>query len=287
MTETFESYRLLLFAIAYRMLGSAMEAEDIVQETYLRYQATPPDEIRSLKAFLSTVTTRLCIDYLKSAKAQREAYFGTWLPEPIRTAQRTEDNADENTLDMFNESLSMAFLVLLEKLNPLERAVFLLREVFEYDFAEIGSMVGKPETACRKALQRARQAIHAEKARFHSTPEEHRTIFSKFIQAYTVGDLTGLVAVLAEDVTIWSDGGGKASAATHPIVGRERVIAFIMGLMRRAPSNITIEFPEINGRMGMVVRRDGVVVVTLLADVEAGQITALRFIRNPDKLQHV
>lgn len=285
MAETFESYRPLMFAIAYRMLGSAMEAEDIVQEAYLRYQDTPPDEIRSLKAFLTTVTTRLCLDQLKSAKAQREAYFGTWLPEPIRTTQQAEES--EGTLGTLNESLSMAFLVLLEKLNPLERAVFLLREVFEYHFAEIGTMVGKPETTCRKALQRARQAIHAEKARFHSTPEEHRTIFSKFIQAYTVGDLNGLVAVLAEDVTVWSDGGGKASAATHPIVGRERVIAFIMGLMRRAPSNITIEFPEINGRMGMIVRLDGTVVVTMLADVEAGQITAIRFVRNPDKLQHV
>ncbi len=288
-SELFESYRPLMFGLAYRMLGSAMEAEDIVQEAYLRYLSAEPHSIRSLKAFLTTVVTRLSLDHLKSAQAQRESYFGSWLPEPLLTGQSDSEalSADPDALTALNESLSLALLTLLEKLTPVERAVFLLREVFEYDFAEIAAMVGKSEAACRQALHRARQFINAESVRFSSTAEEHQMIFGQFMQACLVGDLDGLLATLSADVSAWSDGGGKASAATRPVFGRESVAAMLLGLLRRMPPNAQLELAEINGRWGIVVRQAGAVVVVMSADVAQGKITTLRFIRNPDKLRRL
>ncbi len=291
MSDNFETFRPLLFAIAYRMLGSAMEAEDIVQEAYLRYSATPPEHIRSLKPFLSTVVTRLCLDQLKSARAQRETYFGPWLPEPVLTEPpafgSSPGHDDAFALTALNESLSMAFLVLLENLNPVERAVFLLREVFDYDYAEIAGMVGKSESACRQIFHRARQFVSAQKPRFSSTPEEHRAIFGQFLQACAVGDLNGLMAVLAADVTAWSDGGGKASAAIRPVLGRENVAALMLGLLRRKPADAQMEFAEINGQAGIILREQGAALVVITADVAQGQITALRLVRNPDKLRGI
>jgi RNA polymerase sigma-70 factor, ECF subfamily len=281
MVEDFEQHRPLMFAIAYRMLGSAMEAEDIVQEAYLRYQAAPADSIRALKPFLTTIVTRLCLDQLKSARVQRETYYGPWLPEPVLTAQ------DDGGLAALNDSLSMAFLVLLEQLNPVERAVFLLREVFDYDYSEIAEMVGRSESACRQALHRARQHVHTEKPRFDSTPEQHRAIFDQFWEACSVGDLDGLVSLLAEDVTAWSDGGGKASAATRPLVGRQRVIAFVLGLMKQSPEGVRYEVAQINGGPGLIVRQHDTIAVILTLDVAQDKITGLRFIRNPDKLRLV
>lgn len=288
-SETFESYRPLMFALAYRMLGSAMEADDIVQEAYLRYSSAEPHSIRSPKAFLTTVVTRLSLDHLKSAQAQRESYFGPWLPEPLLTGQSVSEalSADPDALTALNESLSLALLTLLEKLNPLERAVFLLHEVFDYAFAEIAAMVGKSEAACRQALHRARQFINAERPRFRSTAEEHQAIFGQFIQACTAGDLDGLLATLSADVTAWSDGGGKASAATRPVFGRKAVAAMLLGLLKRMPSDAHMELAEINGRLGILVRQAGAVVVVMSADVAQGKVTALRFIRNPDKLRRL
>src|SRR3954466_16146302 len=203
----FEAYRPLMFSIAYRMLGSVTEAEDIVQEAYLRYQATPTDEIVSHKAFLSTIVTRLCLNQLQSARAQREAYIGPWLPEPVLTG------VDERFAPLqqaeLHESLALAFLVLLEQLTPLERAVFLLREVFDYDYAEIAAIVGKAEAACRQLLRRAKQHIADHRPRFKPTPEAHRQILTHFLQAVGSGELAGLLAMLADDVELWADGGGK------------------------------------------------------------------------------
>jgi RNA polymerase sigma-70 factor (ECF subfamily) len=288
-SELFESYRPLMFGLAYRMLGSAMEAEDIVQEAYLRYLSAEPHSIRSLKAFLTTVVTRLSLDHLKSARVQRESYFGPWLPEPLLTGQSGSEalSTDPDALTALNESLSLALLTLLEKLNPVERAVFLLREVFEYDFAEIATMVGKSEAACRQALHRARQFINAESVRFSSTAEEHRVIFGQFMQACLAGDLDELLATLSADVSAWADGGGKAKAATRPIFGREGVAALLLGLLRRMPPDAQLELAEINGRLGILVRQAGAVVVVMSADVAQGKITALRFIRNPDKLRRL
>ena len=278
--QDFEALRPLLFAIAYRMLGSAVDAEDVVQEAYLRYQATDPHSIRSTKAFLTTVVTRLSIDQLKSARHQRESYVGAWLPEPLLTTAGDQP-AD---LAALNDSLSTAFLVLLETLNPVERAVFLLHEVFDYDYAAIAEIVGKSEAACRQALHRARTALRSGKPRFQSSADEHRLVFTRFLEACAEGDVEGLEAVLAADVTAVSDGGGKASAATRPLHGPKVVAALMLGLFKRAPAGLEYELADINGRTGLIIRQDGATVVTFTADVVDGKITAIWAMRNPDKL---
>src|SRR5215472_13102817 len=217
MVESFESYRSYLFALAYRMLGSAMDAEDMVQETYLRYQTTPPETIRSLKAFLTTIITRLCMDQLDLARRKRELYVGPWLPEPILTATTPEAGDPERRVDM-EESISFAFLMLLEQLQPFERAVFLLREVFEYEFAEIATMLGKSEVACRRSFSRAKRHLSEHRPRFPASAQTHRQLLSGFFQAVQGGDMTPLMDLLSEHVTLWADAGGKIKqAALHPI----------------------------------------------------------------------
>src|SRR5712671_4710868 len=195
MVESFESYRTYLFAIAYRMLGSAMDAEDMVQETYLRYQATQQETIRSLKAFLTTILTRLCMDQLHLARRKRELYVGPWLPEPILTAT-TSDAADPEKRVETQESISLAFLVLLEQLQPFERAVFLLREVFAYEFAEIASILEKSEAACRRSFSRAKQHLVDRRPRFPPAPEMHRQLLTSFLAAVRSGEMTTLTDLL-------------------------------------------------------------------------------------------
>src|SRR5437868_2182162 len=175
MVESFESYRSYLFAIAYRMLGSAMDAEDMVQETYLRYQSTPRDDIRSLKAYLTTILTRLCMDQIQLARRKREQYVGPWLPEPILTEEIPEAADPQERVEK-EESISLAFLILLEQLQPFERAVFLLREAFEYEFAEIAGMLEKSEAACRRSFSRAKQHLRAQRPRFQPPPDQHRQL---------------------------------------------------------------------------------------------------------------
>lgn len=279
--EQFEPLRPLLFSIAYRMLSSVRDAEDIVQEAYLRFQAARREEIRSPKAFLTTVVTRLSIDHLRSAQSQREMYVGAWLPEPLMT----DPTSEPDTIAALNESLSTAFLMLLEKLNPVERAVFLLREVFDYDYPTIADIVGKGESACRQAFHRAREAIHRDKPRFHSTPQEHDLVFGQFLQACMQGDLHGLESVLAEDVVSMSDGGGKVSAATRPLVGVKVVSAFFLGLVKRAPAGVEYQIAPVNGRTSLIVREQGMVTVVITATVSDGKISALWAVRNPDKLR--
>src|SRR6266567_1676777 len=192
MTESFETYRTYLFAIAYRMLGSAMDAEDMVQETYLRYQSTPKDSIGSLKAFLTTIISRLCVDQLHLARRQREQYLGPWLPEPIMTADsRAVINPEERVEK--EESISMAFLLLLEQLQPVERAVFLLREVFDYDYAEIASFLGKSEAACRRWFSRAKKHLADHRPHFQASPETQRQMLISFQQALQAGEMTALM----------------------------------------------------------------------------------------------
>src|SRR5579864_7244443 len=220
MAESFESYRSYLFSIAYRMLGSAMDGEDLVQETYLRSQGTPPETIRSLKAFLTTIMIRLCVAQLQLAHRKRELYVGPWLPEPILTAATpaSEDPAERVERE---ESISLAFLMLLEQLQPFERAVFLLHEVFEYDFAEIATMLDKSEAACRRSFSRAKQHLREHRPRFPASRETHRQLLSGYFQAVETGETTALMNLLSEDVTLWADGGGKVKqAALRPIVGR-------------------------------------------------------------------
>jgi RNA polymerase sigma-70 factor (ECF subfamily) len=254
-----------------------------VQESYLRYVATERESIRSLRAFLTTVVTRLSIDRLKSAQSQRESYVGAWLPEPLLTAPG--DQPAE--LTVLNDSLSMAFLVLLEKLNPVERAVFLLREVFDYDYPTIASILDKSESACRQALHRAREAIHSEKPRFRSTAEEHRRVFTQFLQACAQGDVQGLEALLAADVSAVADSGGKVSAATRPLYGAKAVGALMLGLFKRAPADLQYEMTEINGRAGLMVRQAEGLVLVIMAEVLEGKITAIWSMRNPDKLRRL
>lgn len=284
--DTFESYRPLMFSIAYRMLGSAMEAEDIVQEAYLRYRATPPETIRSPQAFLSTVVTRLCLNQLQSARAKREDYVGPWLPEPILTADSTL--LSPATQVSAYESISMAFLVLLEKLTPVERAVFLLREVFDYEYAEIAEIVEREEAACRQLFSRAKKHIAENRPRFKTSPESHRQILERFLQAVGAGDLDGLTHLLAEDVTVWSDGGGKVTAARKPVRGRELVARFFLNLRKFAPEGVRVDIAEVNGVTSIIFRdKEGTPLFVISPQTGDGLIHTVWAVGNPDKLKHV
>ena len=282
--ESFETYRHYLFAIAYRMLGSAMDAEDMVQETYLRYQTTKPETIHSLKAYLTTILTRLCMDQLDLARRKREVYVGPWLPEPILTAE-TPEAADPEKRVETEESVSLAFLVLLEQLQPFERAVFLLREVFEYEFSEIATMLDKSEAACRRSFSRAKLHLRAHRPRFPASSQTHQQLLNRYFQAVQGGDMTPLMNLLSENVTLWADGGGKVKqAALRPIHGRDAVARFSLGTRRFWPENSRVELEEVNGQPALIVRTGDHAFAVLTIDVEQGQIQAIRIIANPDKL---
>lgn len=278
--QTFEGYRPLLFSIAYRMLGTVMEAEDAVQEAYLRYMATEPKTIQTPKAFLTTVVTRLCLDQLKSARVKREAYIGPWLPEPLLTT----DAPDE--LLARHESIAMAFLVLLETLSPVERAVFLLREVFDYDYEQIATIVEKSESNCRQLNHRARRYIQERRPRF-APPPQQEAIVDAFMAAFATGDVQQMEGLLAHDVQLWSDGGGKASAATRPLAGQATVLRFLAGLWAKRPADARISRVESNGAPSLVIWiGDTLLGVVNLRCVD-GVIAEVRFVVNPEKLQHV
>jgi RNA polymerase sigma-70 factor, ECF subfamily len=287
MVESFESYRPYLFAIAYRMLGSAMDAEDMVQETYLRYQTTLPETIRSLKAFLTTILTRLCMDQLHLARRTREVYVGPWLPEPILTATTPESDDPEKRVET-EESISLAFLVLLEQLQPFERAVFLLREVFEYEFVEIATMLGKSEAACRRSFSRAKKHLSEHRPRFPASPQTHQRLLNGYFQAVKGGDMTPLMDLLSENVTLWADAGGKIKqAALRPIVGRDAVARFSLGTVRFLPEDYRLEMAEVNGQPAVIIRTGGRALLVLTIEVEAEHIQAIRLMANPDKLARV
>ncbi len=277
----FDPHRPLLFSIAYRMLGSVMDAEDVVQEAYLRWQRAPEAEIRSPRAYLSAIVTRLCIDQLHRVKARREEYVGPWLPEPLPT----EPAPDVTAVDA---SLSMAFLVLLESLTPTERAVFILREVFDYDYDEISRLVGKGEANCRQIARRARQSVAARRPRFESSPEQEERLMESFLDACLGGDMEALLALLSEDVALWSDGGGKTRAALNPIHGAEKVARFFFGVLRKAPPGFVVRRASINGRPGLVgYFGDGRPHSVAAFDVAEGSIRAIRLVVNPEKLRAV
>jgi RNA polymerase sigma-70 factor, ECF subfamily len=291
MAESFETYRRYLFAIAYRMLGSAMDAEDMVQETYLRYQSTPPETIISLKAFLTTIISRLCVDQLHLAHRQREQYLGTWLPEPIITADTLEVTSPEERVDR-EESISMAFLLLLEQLQPVERAVFLLHEIFDYDYAEIAGFLGKSEVACRQWLSRAKKHLADHRPRFVAPPETQREMLVRFQQALQAGEMAPLMTMLAEDVTFRADGGGKVKGvAIHEVFGRDEVARFILSnspiFRSTLPADSRAELAEVNGQPALITRSGKRAFSVLTLDVEAEQIKAIRFVANPEKLAHV
>jgi len=285
---THEDLRPLLFSIAYRMVGSVSEAEDIVQEAFLRiYRAedegTP---IESPKAYLSAVTTRLSIDHLRSARVRREQYVGEWLPEPLLTDETAPDAAAHaETAD----SLSMAFLVLLESLTPVERAVFLLREVFDYDYAEIAGIVERSEDNCRQLYVRARRHIDERQPRFDASRRHRDELVERFFAAAERGDLAALEEMLAADVVVYGDGGGKAPSWPQPIVGRNRVAKLIAGTLRQVRELGASYRPvHINGQPGIVfVDDEDRIGAVMSIDVADGLVQTIRGITNPDKLQHL
>jgi RNA polymerase sigma-70 factor (TIGR02957 family) len=288
-------FRSLMFSIAYRMTGSVSDAEDIVQEAYLRLTRALRDGARvaSPKAYLATVTTRLAITHLRSARVRREAYVGTWLPEPLveggldPVAPATAPDPAERA--EMSDSLSMAFLVLLESLTPTERAVFLLHEVFGYDYAEIAEITGKSEPNCRQIFTRARHHIDEGKPRFEASRAQRDEVASRFFDAVNGGDLNSLLELLAPDVVVMGDGGGKAQARREPTHGAERVARFLLGLFRRAQKEGLYGEPAVvNGQPGAVAYdAEGRVVSVFALDIADGLVQAVRSVVNPDKLQHL
>ena len=282
--EEFEELRPLLFAIAYRILGSVAEAEDAVQETYLRYESSAT-EPTSTKAFLSAVVTRLSIDVLRSARVRREEYVGQWFPEPLVT-DPYEDPARSAELA---DSLSMAALLLLERLSPLERAVFVLRDVFGFGFPEIASAVDRSEAACRQLAVRARRHMDNGRPRFEADRQEREELAARFFDAVRDGDVDGVRELLAADVQMVGDGGGKAPAFAKGVVGADnvaRVLASIFPVLAMVEART--EPREVNGQPGAILRdRDGKVAGTLTLDVLDGRIQTIRAVVNPDKLGHL
>jgi RNA polymerase sigma-70 factor, ECF subfamily len=284
--ERFESHRPLMFSIAYRMLGSVTEAEDMLQEAFLRYQNTARNEIISVKAFLSAIVTRLCINRLESAQRQREMYIGTWLPEPI--LKNHEETIDTVRHVELHESLSMVFLILLEQLTPLERAVFLLRQVFDYEYAEIAELIEKDEGACRQLFSRAKKHISENRPRFQPNPELHREMLEQFLAAINAGKIDGLLQLLSEDVTLWADGGGKARGAIlEPLHGRETVARFVIASPRLAMGQLEPRIVSLNGEPALLLRTLGQTRFVVMISVDQTSVREIRVIGNPDKLKGV
>jgi RNA polymerase sigma-70 factor (ECF subfamily) len=283
-TEEFEELRPLLFSIAYRILGSVAEAEDAVQETWLRYKASPAQPV-SAKAFLSAAVTRISIDVLRSARVRREEYVGQWFPEPLLT----DPYGDPERSAQLADSVSMAALLLLERLSPLERAVFVLREVFGFAFPEVASAVGRSEAACRQLAVRARRHMDAGRPRFEADRREREKLAARFFGALREGDVEGLRELLAADVQLVGDGGGKTPQLARAIIGAEnvaRVLASIFPWLARI--EVGLESHEVNGQPGAIFRdRDGKVLYVLALDVLDGQIQTIRSVSNPDKLRHL
>jgi len=285
--EEFEQYRVLLFSIAYRMTGSASDAEDLVQETYLRYQASAGQQIVSLKAYLSTIVTRLALDYLKSARVAREEYIGAWLPEPILTSQ---DGGFPLAKLEQREDLSLAFLRLLEALSPPERAVFLLHEVFVYSFSEIGTMLEKSPANCRQIFHRARQALQDKRARFEAEPQRQRQLLFSFLSASQAGDIASLTSLLAQDAVSWSDGGGKVQTSLKPVYGRQAVARLWSFWLGPGPKNqppLAYTQAEVNGSPAILGWVEGNLAVVLSLSLSPDGIQEIYALLNPDKLAYL
>jgi RNA polymerase sigma-70 factor, ECF subfamily len=283
--DVFQAYKSMLFSIAYRMLGNVMDAEDCVQEAYLRWHRAVEsgESVRSPKTYLCTIVTRLCIDQLRSARAQREAYMGVWLPEPL-----VEPNApDLAEMAALSESLSMAFLLLLEHLSPVERAVFLLHQVFDYEYGEIAHIVGKSEENCRQIVRRAGQHLHARHHHYDVSFEQREQLTHQFIRACASGDMDGLLAMLTDDVVLHSDGGGKVRAALKPIYGPSKVARGLFGLQRKAPPGFNSLVAIVNGQPGLVSYLNGVPFAVVALDIVENRIREIDIVVNPDKLQHI
>lgn len=276
-------YRRLLFGIAYRMLGTVSEAEDAVQETYLRWHRSADDEVRSPKAWLTTTVTRLCIDQLRKAKARREFYVGPWLPEPFGTLEP----ADPTDRAELADDLSLALLIVLERLSPPERAAFVLHEAFDQGYDEIATILGKSEAACRQLVHRARERVHQDRPRFAVSRDHKLRLAAQFFAAAQSGDLASLTRLLTADAVLLADGGGKAKSALNPIRGALKIARFLTGIRGKQPHGLQVEAGAVNGEPALIGRLDGRLDFALALAIDGDRIAAVHLIRNPDKLRHL
>lgn len=283
-TEVFQRHRDMMYGVAYRMLGSATDADDVVQDAWLRWSSADRSDVAEPRAFLVRVVTNLAINRLTSARARREAYVGQWLPEPVLTGPDVAESAE------LADSVSFAMLVVLERLAPVERAVFLLREVFGYSHAEIAEITGRSQTGVRQLAHRARERVREERPRYSADRAEQRRVTTEFLEACRGGDVDKLMDVLAPDVTMWSDGGGVVRAARNPIYGAEKVTRLATALIAMVwwDAADAYEFVEVNGALGVIMHEEpgdeGLVVVPQIAD---GRVARLNIVLNPEKLAAV
>ncbi|MGF1596878.1 MAG: RNA polymerase sigma-70 factor [Acidimicrobiales bacterium] len=279
--DLFEGHRRRLFGIAYGIVGQVMEAEDVVQDAWLRWAGVDRQRVENPAALLTTITTRLAIDRLRSARHRRESYVGPWLPEPI------VPGADPGDIVADAERLSMAFLAALERLDPVQRAVLVLRDVFDVDYSEIATVVDRTVDNCRQIASRARARVgDADRAR-QTDPERERELLAAFVAAVAGGDLEALTAVMAADVTLWSDGGDRARAARHPILGRDRVCRFLLGIRSGVQPGDRMAFTTANGDRALYLQRAGRPFSLLTFQIDDGEVIGIRVVMNPDKLAHL
>lgn len=288
--DSFEEHRPHCLAIAYRMLGEMAAAEDVVQEAWIRWQRADGDEIRDLRAWLSTVTTRLALDALRSARARRETYVGPWLPEPILPddVRALSTEAPDRKAELASD-LSLALLHVLERLSPEERAAFILHDAFDCDYPEIASTLGKTEGACRKLVSRAREHVRTDRPRFEVSDDQHRDLLMRFTQAIASRDRAQLAALLAPDAIAYTDGGGRVAAALLPIYGADKITRFVLGLARKFHSRLELTAVPmtINGRPGIAMTSSKGIYMVIALETDGARITAIYGIRNPDKLARV
>jgi RNA polymerase sigma factor (sigma-70 family) len=280
--EVFQQLRPELFGLAYRMLAIAADAEDTVHEAYLRWRARPRDDVRSPRDFLITVVTRLCLDVLGSARVRRETYVGPWLPEPLLVDELGPAGASE-----LSDSLSLAFMVVLEELSALERAAFLLHDVFRYDYGELSAALTRDQAACRQLVARARKHVAARGRRFEADRDRARELTKQFLAACAGGDLEALLAVLADDVVVWTDGGGKAKAAPKPVSGAPKAARFLIAISRATAEGTQVIEANLNGQPGLLALYGGNAVSAVVLEIAEGRVNGVMVMANPDKLSAV
>jgi RNA polymerase sigma-70 factor (TIGR02957 family) len=291
--QVYTSYKPLLFSLAYRMLGSVMDAEDVVQEAFLNVNETNSAHVHNPKAYLCKIVTNRCIDKLRSASKKREVYVGPWLPEPL--IMPSDNQTEPDLYYSQKESLSTAYLLLLQQLTWVERAVFLLREVLQYEYDEIAEIVGKSSTNCRQIFRRAKSAISSLPDRgddpkvLQKQPvmEQTSAVVEQFVQALVSGNIGQLLNIVKTDAVLYSDGGGKVKAAIKPIMGAERIAMFMSGVVSKVPEGFSYSLTTVNGQMGVVAYNDGLPYNVISFHVVDGQIDAIYLVVNPDKLRHI
>jgi RNA polymerase sigma-70 factor (TIGR02957 family) len=285
--QLYQAYKPILFAIAYRMLGSVMDAEDIVQEAFIALHKVSVESIDNIKAYLCKIVTNRSIDRLRVLSKQREVYLGPWLPEPLLTDGYKE--TDPSQAFMRKESISTAFLLLLQQLSWVERAVFILREVLEYEYEDIAEIVGKSSTNCRQIYHRAKRSIGkdeepADSSQMEAAQPVVQGLVEQLVQALTTGDVGRLMKLISSDATLYSDGGGKVTSAVRPILGAERIISFFMGILKKLPPDFAIKFCSVNGQTGIVGYGGGRISYIFTFQIKANQLSDIYLVANPDKL---